>query len=285
MITMEHTTSATVTSTDRTVIAYERTGHGPALILIDAAGHYREFTSFADLIGLLAQRFTLYHYDRRGRGRSTDTQPYAVAREVEDLAALIDRGRRLGLPVCVLLRWTARPARRSSRLADRTDGTAGTADRAGRGPLGAAPLHHGAQQPPCCGTARARDGVLPDRHRCSRGNRCEHARIGLLVGDGVGRAHSCLRQSDQRGDLIRSTGFGDSADPCARQRGKQRRPHRHGRHGGRRAAQGLACINKGRSGEVLDRLGECLGGHFDVSHCTFQLEPVGHQEHEAAHHA
>jgi cobalt-zinc-cadmium efflux system protein len=46
-----------------------------------------------------------------------------------------------------------------------------------------------------------------------------------------------------------------------------------------------ACIHEGRSGEVLDRLGECLGGHFDVSHCTFQLEPVGHQEHEAAHHA
>jgi cobalt-zinc-cadmium efflux system protein len=46
-----------------------------------------------------------------------------------------------------------------------------------------------------------------------------------------------------------------------------------------------ACISEGRSGEVLDRLGECLGGHFDVSHCTFQLEPVGHKEHEAAHHA
>jgi cobalt-zinc-cadmium efflux system protein len=46
-----------------------------------------------------------------------------------------------------------------------------------------------------------------------------------------------------------------------------------------------ACISEGRSGEVLDRLGECLGGHFDVSHCTFQLEPVGHQDHEAAHHA
>ena len=46
-----------------------------------------------------------------------------------------------------------------------------------------------------------------------------------------------------------------------------------------------ACINEGHSGEVLDRLGECLGGHFDVSHCTFQLEPVGHQEHEAVHHA
>jgi cobalt-zinc-cadmium efflux system protein len=46
-----------------------------------------------------------------------------------------------------------------------------------------------------------------------------------------------------------------------------------------------ACLSEGRSGEVLDRLGECLGGHFDVSHCTFQLEPVGHREHEAAHHA
>ena len=43
-----------------------------------------------------------------------------------------------------------------------------------------------------------------------------------------------------------------------------------------------ACISEGRSGQVLDRLGECLGGHFDVEHCTFQLEPVGHQEHEPA---
>ena len=90
MITMQHTASAAVTSTDGTVIAYERTGQGPALILIDAAGHYREFTSFGGLIDLLAPKFTVYHYDRRGRGRSTDTQPYAVQREVEDLAALIE---------------------------------------------------------------------------------------------------------------------------------------------------------------------------------------------------
>jgi cobalt-zinc-cadmium efflux system protein len=46
-----------------------------------------------------------------------------------------------------------------------------------------------------------------------------------------------------------------------------------------------ACISQGRSGEVLDRLAECLGDHFDVDHCTFQLEPVGHQAHEAAQHA
>ena len=44
------------------------------------------------------------------------------------------------------------------------------------------------------------------------------------------------------------------------------------------------CVAQGRSGEVLDRLGECLGDHFDLEHCTFQLEPVGHQAHEGAHH-
>ena len=45
-----------------------------------------------------------------------------------------------------------------------------------------------------------------------------------------------------------------------------------------------ACLAEGRSGEVLDQLGECLGGHFDVKHCTFQIEPVGHLEHESSHH-
>ena len=46
-----------------------------------------------------------------------------------------------------------------------------------------------------------------------------------------------------------------------------------------------ACIEQGQTGQVLDRLGECLHGHFDVEHCTFQLEPVGHRDHESAHHA
>lgn len=44
------------------------------------------------------------------------------------------------------------------------------------------------------------------------------------------------------------------------------------------------CIRDGRTGQVLDRLGACLGDHFDVEHCTFQLEPTSHQAHEAAHH-
>ncbi|HEY5846157.1 MAG TPA: cation diffusion facilitator family transporter, partial [Microlunatus sp.] len=46
-----------------------------------------------------------------------------------------------------------------------------------------------------------------------------------------------------------------------------------------------ACLSQGRSGEVLDALGDCLGEHFDVDHCTFQLEPQGHRAHEPAQHA
>jgi pimeloyl-ACP methyl ester carboxylesterase len=86
----EETTTKRVSSADGTVIAYEKLGEGPALVLIDAAGHYRRFSSFTGLIRLLATDFTVYHYDRRGRGDSTDTTPYGVQREIEDLAALID---------------------------------------------------------------------------------------------------------------------------------------------------------------------------------------------------
>jgi len=91
MTAAEPTTQATVTSKDGTSIAYEQTGGGPALVLVDAVLHYRRFSSFGGLIPLLAPHFTVYHYDRRGRGASTDTTPYAIEREVEDLAALIDR--------------------------------------------------------------------------------------------------------------------------------------------------------------------------------------------------
>jgi cobalt-zinc-cadmium efflux system protein len=43
-------------------------------------------------------------------------------------------------------------------------------------------------------------------------------------------------------------------------------------------------LASGRSGQILDTLGSCLGKHFDVAHCTFQLEPVGHRAHEPEHH-
>lgn len=78
-----------VTSADGTVIAYERTGSGPALILVDGAMCYRAAGPMRPLAALLQDSFTVYTYDRRGRGESSDTTPYAVAREAEDLQALI----------------------------------------------------------------------------------------------------------------------------------------------------------------------------------------------------
>lgn len=79
-----------VTSKDGTQIAYDRQGTGPALILVDGALCYRSFGPMPGLAQLLAPHFTVYYYDRRGRGDSRDTKPYAVEREVEDIEALID---------------------------------------------------------------------------------------------------------------------------------------------------------------------------------------------------
>jgi pimeloyl-ACP methyl ester carboxylesterase len=78
-----------VTSKDGTVIDYEKSGRGPALILVDGAMCSRDFGPMPKLAPLLAPRFTVYVYDRRGRGRSGDTKPYAPQREVEDIAALV----------------------------------------------------------------------------------------------------------------------------------------------------------------------------------------------------
>jgi pimeloyl-ACP methyl ester carboxylesterase len=77
----------TVASKDDTIIVFDRSGTGPALILVGGATVTRAF--LAPLAAALASRFTVYAYDRRGRGDSGDTAPYAVAREIEDLAAVI----------------------------------------------------------------------------------------------------------------------------------------------------------------------------------------------------
>ncbi len=80
-----------VTSKDGAMIAFDRSGQGPALILVDGALQHRAMSSDTEkLVALLAQHFTVFQYDRRGRGDSTDTQPYAVVREIEDVEALID---------------------------------------------------------------------------------------------------------------------------------------------------------------------------------------------------
>lgn len=81
----------TVTSKDGTTIAFDRVGAGPALVLVDGAMQYHAFDQgMAQLADLLAPNFTVFRYDRRGRGDSGDTLPYAVAREIEDAAAVIE---------------------------------------------------------------------------------------------------------------------------------------------------------------------------------------------------
>jgi pimeloyl-ACP methyl ester carboxylesterase len=87
-----------VISKDGTRISYVQKGSGPALILVGGALQTKEDQLFAKLIDILAKDFSVISYDRRGRGDSGDTTPYAVAREVEDLAALtkIQKG-----PFCI----------------------------------------------------------------------------------------------------------------------------------------------------------------------------------------
>lgn len=84
----------TVTSKDGTKIAYDKVGQGPAVIVVLGALNTRK--SGANLAKLLAPNFTVINYDRRGRGNSADTAPYAPEREIEDLAALIDE---IGEPI------------------------------------------------------------------------------------------------------------------------------------------------------------------------------------------
>lgn len=79
-----------VRSADGTEIAFDRSGAGPAVILVGGALQYRSFDQpTRQLAQLLSESFTVLHYDRRGRGDSGDTHPYAVEREVEDVQALI----------------------------------------------------------------------------------------------------------------------------------------------------------------------------------------------------
>jgi pimeloyl-ACP methyl ester carboxylesterase len=82
---------STVQSTDGTKIAYDVWGDGQPLIIVDGATGYRAINpTNAEVAQLLSDAFRVYAYDRRGRGDSTDTEPYAVEHEIEDLAALID---------------------------------------------------------------------------------------------------------------------------------------------------------------------------------------------------
>jgi pimeloyl-ACP methyl ester carboxylesterase len=90
-VTREVQTMRTARSDDGTTIAFECAGEGPPLILVGGAlsSGVRDFPPFVELARLLEPRFTVYRFDRRGRGDSGDTAPYAVEREVQDIKALI----------------------------------------------------------------------------------------------------------------------------------------------------------------------------------------------------
>jgi pimeloyl-ACP methyl ester carboxylesterase len=81
--------TSTVTSRDGTVIAYERSGSGPPLVVVDGALCSRGFGAMPKLKPFLQRHFTLFAYDRRGRGESGDAQPYDKVREIEDLEAML----------------------------------------------------------------------------------------------------------------------------------------------------------------------------------------------------
>ncbi|MFI6691058.1 alpha/beta fold hydrolase [Streptomyces sp. NPDC050433] len=83
-------TAGTVTSKDGTSIAYRTSGTGPVLIPVTGALGTGTGPQDSAIGAPLATGFTVVDFDRRGRGRSGDTEPYAVAREVEDIDALID---------------------------------------------------------------------------------------------------------------------------------------------------------------------------------------------------
>ena len=80
---------STVRSADGTTIAYTRAGQGPPLILVDGALCSRSFGPMPKLAEQLTPHFTVYTYDRRGRGDSGDTKPYSPDREIEDIEALV----------------------------------------------------------------------------------------------------------------------------------------------------------------------------------------------------
>ena len=93
-----------VISKDGTPIAFDQSGEGPPIILV--VGAFNDSSTGAPLAAQLSEHFTVFNYDRRGRGASGDRTPYAIEREIEDLAfltKLADRHPCSGIPLVLSL--------------------------------------------------------------------------------------------------------------------------------------------------------------------------------------
>ncbi|MFN8516014.1 MAG: hypothetical protein U0841_26195 [Chloroflexia bacterium] len=193
-------TARTVTSCNGTTIAYDQTGTGPALILITGAlGKLLRLQASS----ILAQHFTVIDYSRRGRGESGDIPPYAVEREIEDLEALIDAGRRHCPPLRHLLRRRPRPRNRHQ-----------TPHQSHQTRPLRAPLHH-RRQPP----APARR-LRPPPQRTDR--RRSPGRRRRILPD--------RRDPPPPGMARRDEAIPDVARPGASRAHHRLRRHHHGRH-------------------------------------------------------
>ncbi|UFT99531.1 alpha/beta hydrolase [Radiobacillus kanasensis] len=80
----------TTKSKDGTTLAYDVYGNGPPLIFVTGATCFRQFEPVLQDAKVFAEQFTVYNYDRRGRGDSTNTLPFSIEREMEDMEAMID---------------------------------------------------------------------------------------------------------------------------------------------------------------------------------------------------
>ncbi len=109
-----------VESADGTRIAFDRSGSGPAVVLVLGASCDRSTSK--PLAGLLASSYTVYEYDRRGRGDSGDGLPLSIDGEVQDLAAVAAGRRRGSVRLWPLVRWRAGARGGGARSRDATSG-------------------------------------------------------------------------------------------------------------------------------------------------------------------
>lgn len=156
--------NGTVRSADGTEIAYTTLGTGPAVIIVDGAFCYRDNGPAAQLASILAEHFTVFTYDRRGHGESSDSAHYATAREVDDLRSLVQKahGSAFGRH---LVRWRPRPpGGRGWRSLIRTCVIRAAVHR-GQRPSAVVSVTKTTPQPACVsGRSRRRRPVLHDEH-------------------------------------------------------------------------------------------------------------------------